>query len=215
MDKPLIHPQVHPRVHHLTLPLTAAKVRELACGDIVHLHGDVVLGAGLQTHERVIECLDGKREFPLPMRGGTFFHLPTYSREVDGRDDVAYINPTTSTRFNEFMPRIIRELDIRLTGGKGGLDAESARAMQDTGCAYLSFIGGGLSLFTEAIREVKAVHWKDLYFHYRLVQLRVEALGPATVGIDAHGRSLFSSITEEARGRIPDILKGLGPRKAT
>ena len=121
-----------PRTHHLTLPLTAAQVRELACGDIVHLHGDVVLGAGLQTHERVIECLDGKREFPLPMRGGTFFHLPTYSREVDGRDDVAYINPTTSTRFNEFMPRIIRELDIRLTGGKGGLDAASARAMQDT-----------------------------------------------------------------------------------
>ena len=103
-----------------------------------------------------------------------------------------YLNPTTSTRFNAHMPRLIRELELHAVGGKGGLDRDCVEAMRETGCVYLSFLGGGATLHSQAIRRVVEVGWRDMLVHYRVVRLAVEGLGPVTVGIDAHGRSLYA-----------------------
>ena len=56
---------------------------------------------------------------------------------------------------------------------------------------------------SDAIRAVVSVDWNDLVSHYRLVTLRVEGLGPLTVGIDAHGNSLYGSLSETAAARMP------------
>jgi fumarate hydratase subunit beta len=53
------------------------------------------------------------------------------------------------------------------------------------------------------------VHWSDLVAHYRLVTLRVEGLGPLTVGIDAHGKSLYADLHAAAARRMPEIMAGL------
>jgi fumarate hydratase subunit beta len=45
--------------------------------------------------------------------------------------------------------------------------------------------------------------------HYRLVRVQVEGLGPVTVGIDAHGRSLYAEEQQQARERLPEILRDL------
>ena len=190
-------------------------MRSLAAGDSVYLSGEIVLAAGLPTHLRIVEYLDADKPLPVDLKGGAMMHIAGYSREVDGRCEVLYINPTTSTRFNDYMPRIITGLGLRLTGGKGGLDARSVQAMREAGCAYLSFTGGGSTLLTKALKEVISVNWTDLIFHYRLVKVRVEDLGPATVAIDAHGNSLYETLTHDAQARLPDILKSLGPRQQT
>ena len=199
--------------HRLRLPLSEQEVRSVAAGDTVYLDGEIVMAAGLPTHRRIIEYMDAGKPLPVDLTGGAMLHLAGYSREVDGRCEVLYINPTTSTRFNEYMPKIITGLGLRLTGGKGGLGATSVEAMKEAGCAYLSFLGGGSTLLTKAIKEVISVNWTDLIFHYRLVKVRVEELGPATVGIDSHGNSLYESLTREAEKRLPEILENLGPRR--
>ena len=52
--------------------------------------------------------------------------------------------------------------------------------------------------------------------HYRLVGLRVEALGPATVGIDAHGRNLYAEEQRTALARLPELMARLdAAREAT
>jgi fumarate hydratase subunit beta len=202
--------------HQLQLPLTEESVRSLHVGDQVYLSGEVVLTAGMPTHQRIIDLLDKGLPLPIDLQGAAMFHLGSYSREVDGRFEVLYLNPTTSTRFNGFMPRLIRRLGLRAVGGKGGLDKASVEAMQEAGCVYLSFLGGGCTLLSESIREVVSVHWSDMVEHYRLVKLRVEGLGPATVGIDAHGNSLYGSLTENARERLPQIMATLkAKREAT
>jgi len=200
-------------VHELELPLGEEAVRALRVGDQVRLHGEVVLCAGMTTHERLTGLLDRGEAPPIDLRGAALLHLGSYSREADGHFEVLYLNPTTSTRFNGFMPRLIRGLGLRVVGGKGGLDAGSVEAMRAEGCIYLSFLGGGCTLLSEAIREMVAVHWNDLVHHYRLVKLRVEGLGPATVGIDAQGNSLYGDLAETARERLPEILARLDERR--
>jgi fumarate hydratase subunit beta len=200
------------RHFHLRLPVDADAIRELRLGDLVTVDGDIVATGGLPTHNRIVEAIEGKRELPFPLDGAGFFHLPSYSRDTDEGMEVVYINPTTSTRFSPIMPRIIRHFGLRIVGGKGGLDAECARAMQEVGCVYLSILGGGASLHTDAIREVLDVGWPDLVIHYRLAKLRVEGLGPLTVAIDAHGNNGYLQLEDQARARLPGIMEDL--RKA-
>ena len=45
--------------------------------------------------------------------------------------------------------------------------------------------------------------------------LRVEGLGPATVGIDAHGHSLYDEQTAAAQGRRAEIMAGLEQARMT
>ena len=64
-------------------------------------------------------------------------------------------------------------------------------------------------LLSQAIKGVVEVGWSDMLVHYRLVRLQVEGLGPATVGIDAHGRSLYAEEQQSAKARIPELLAQL------
>ncbi len=193
----------------MKFPLSAADARALRAGDQVVIDGEIVMTAGLPTHERLARCLDGAEPMPMDLRGASVFHLGSFSRETDGRFEVLYLNPTTSTRFNPLMPRLIRGLEWHAVGGKGGLDQACAEAMRETGCVYLSFLGGGATLHSQAIRRVVEVGWRDMLVHYRLVRLAVEGLGPVTVGIDAHGRSLYAEEQSTARARLPEILRDL------
>jgi len=198
----------------ITLPVSEEAIRSLTAGDFVELDGEIVLTAGLPTHQRIIEYTNAGKPLPIDITGGTLFHLGSYSRDTSGAFEVLYINPTTSTRFNAVMPTIIRQFGLRMVGGKGGLDRACADAMKEVGCVYLSFLGGGSPLLSDAVKEVKAVAWDDFVSHYRLVKLRVEALGPLVVGIDAKGNSTFDQLSERARERMPDILHGLDEDRA-
>ena len=198
-----------PALHHLQLPLDEAAVRGLALGDLVLLSGEIVITAGLPTHQRIVECVEGRRALPFGLDGAAFFHLGSYSRETADGLDVLYMNPTTSTRFNPLMPGLIRHFDFRMVGGKGGLDAACAEAMREVGCVYLSFLGGGAALHSDAIEALVDVGWNDLVSHYRLVKLRVRELGPLTVAIDARGNNGYDRLQDQARARLPDILSGL------
>jgi fumarate hydratase subunit beta len=202
------------RTHRLNFPLSEADARSLQAGDQVIIDGEIIVTAGLPTHQRLIGCLDGKEPLPMALQGASVFHIGSYSQEVDGRFEVLYINPTTSTRFNPYMPRLVREFGWHAVGGKGGLDAASAQALKDTGCVYLSFLGGGCTLHSQAIKQVMEVGWSDMLTHYRLVRLRVEGLGPVTVGIDAHGRSLYDEEHAAAIEKRAEILATLNADRA-
>jgi len=108
------------------------------------------------------------------------------------------------------MPTLIRGLDVRLVGGKGGLDDACVAALREAGCAYLSFLGGGANLLSRALRGVVAMHWTEYISQFRLLTLNVKDLGPATVTIDAHGNSLYTQLRTDACKRMPEILKSLG-----
>lgn len=201
------------RTHHLSFPLSEADARLLRAGDLVHITGEIIITAGIPTHQRMLSCLDGNEAPPMELRGASVFHLGSFSRETDGRFEVLYINPTTSTRFNPVMPRLVEGFGWHAVGGKGGLDAASVRALQNVGCVYLSFLGGGCTLLSKAVKDVLQVGWSDMLTHYRLVRLRVEDLGPVTVGIDAHGRSLYAEEQAHAAAKLPEILAFLDERR--
>ena len=128
------------------------------------------------------------------------------------------MNPTTSTRFNPFMPRFIRHFGLRAVGGKGGLDAASAAAMREVGCVYLSFLGGARRCSPTPSRT-----WRDgrLGRSRRALPAGEAARrGPRTAGGGDRraGRACSTRWQQAARERLPDILHrsrcGAGRRTA-
>lgn len=202
------------KVHHLRLPLTPDQARTLSLGDIVFAGGTAVITAGLPTHQRIVGLLEEGRAPPVPLQGQAFFHMGLCADEApDGTLTPLYVNPTTSTRFAAQMPTMIRRFGLTTVAGKGGLDQASVDAMRETGCVYLSMVGGGSSMLSAAVEAVEESAWKDLIAQFRLSRIRFEGLGPLTVGVDAHGGSLYSRLAESARRRLPDILADLLARR--
>ncbi|WP_180902645.1 fumarate hydratase C-terminal domain-containing protein [Martelella soudanensis] len=193
----------------LDLPVSPVLARSLKLGDTVFLRGDAVITAGYPTHQRLLDCVEEGRMPPVSMDGGAFFHLGCMSREEDGALRPLYVNPTTSTRFNAFMPHIITHFGLTVVGGKGGLDAESVAAMKKAGCVYLSILGGGAPLLTEGIEAVCETGWNDLIVQFRLSRVRLDTFGPLTVAIDAHGNSVYADLSASAEARLPDIMREL------
>jgi fumarate hydratase subunit beta len=199
---------------HLQLPLSRADVEGLKLGEMVLVSGRVTMSIGLPTHQRMVEWLDAGTPLPVDLRDGAFMHLSCYNRErEDGQGHEAlYLNPTTSTRYNAHMPRLIEGCGLRLVGGKAGLDRASVEAMQRQGCVYLSFLGGGCTLLSRAIRSVASVHWPEYIAQFRLLTLEMNGLGPATVAIDAHGNSLYENLARQAQQRVQQARHPVGTR---
>lgn len=201
-------------MRNIQLPAFRADVAELQLGEMVTLSGPIVVTAGIPTHHRIIEHIRDGKPTPIELEETAFFHLGSYSQETADGFEILYMNPTTSTRFNGLMPEIIRHFGLRCVGGKGGLDDACAKALQDVGGVYLSFLGGGAPIISAAICKIRQVAWDDLISHYRLVELEVEALGPLTVAIDAHGNSLYRDLDLGAAEKRAGILERLAQRRA-
>jgi len=193
----------------LRLPLSRADAQALSVGDVVALDGEAVVTIGLPTHRRMVEYIRDGKQLPFDLTGGAFLHLSICSREAGGHIDPLYVNPTTSTRFNPLMPTIIRRFSLCATSGKGGLDGECVRAMQEVGCVYFSIPGGASALLSSGVAEVLETAWNDLIMQFRLTRVRLDGFGPLTVAIDAHGRSLYDDLARAARERLPAIMEKL------
>lgn len=193
----------------LRLPLTPAQARALKLGDLVALDGEAVVTIGMPTHQRIMTHIEEGRPLPFDLSRAAFLHLSICSREREGSIEPLYVNPTTSTRFSPFMPTFIRTFGLCATSGKGGLDAECVKAMQEVGCVYFSMVGGASALLSQGVAEVLATAWDDLIMQFRLTRVRLDGFGPLTVAIDANGNSLYADLTRAAEGRMPAILERL------
>lgn len=197
----------------LTLPLSPSIARTLELGQIVLLEGSIRCTAGFPTHKRMVAALDDDGTLPDDLRGGSFFHMGSSCRAEGDRWIPNYVNPTTSTRFDAYMPDIIRRLGLTATGGKGGMGPACVAALQEVGGVYFSMPGGASPLLSEGARERISTHWDDLIEQFRLSKFRLEGFGPVTVAIDAHGNSLYEMLQDTARDRLPGILEKLAARR--
>lgn len=198
----------------LRVPLSQAEARSLALGDIVRLDGEAIVTIGLPTHKRMLEHIRAGKPLPFDLTGGSLYHLSICSRENNGRIESLYVNPTTSTRFNSFMPQIVQRFGLTSLSGKGGLDMVCVRAMQEAGCVYFSMIGGSSALLSQGVAEVVETAWDDFIMQFRLTRVRLDGFGPLTVAIDAHGNSIYEQLARDARHRMPDILERMRAARA-
>ena len=191
--------------HRLTFPTTEERIRELRAGDEVTVDGHVI---GIRDRTQ-IRIFDQGMEPPMDLTGAFLLHTAPGVRKLeDGRYEKVCIGTTTSARMVRFTEPLGERYGVRAICGKGGFPDEAIEPMRRLGMVYFAIVGGAAALETTQIEEIEEVAWEELMPEC-LWKFRVKDFGPLTVGIDAHGNSLYHEVQAEAQKRLEEIFARL------
>ena len=113
--------------------------------------------------------------------------------------------PPPMVRFTEGLGA---QYGVRAICGKGGFPDEAIEPMQRLGMVYFAIVGGAAALETTQIEEIEEVLWEELMPEC-LWKFRVKDFGPLTVGIDAHGNSLYHDVQAAAQEKLKELYARL------
>jgi L(+)-tartrate dehydratase beta subunit len=185
----------------LTFPTTEDAIRELRAGDEVLVDGHII---GIRDRTQ-IRIFDQGVEPPLDLQGAFLLHTAPGVRKLEpGKYEKVCIGTTTSARMVRFTEGLGATYGVRAICGKGGLPDEAIEPMQRLGMVYFAIVGGAAALETTQIEEIEEVYWEELMPEC-LWKFRVKDFGPLTVGIDAHGTSLFHDVQERAMKKLEEL----------
>jgi L(+)-tartrate dehydratase beta subunit len=188
--------------HELTFPVTdPQEILKLRAGDEVVVQGHIV---GIRDRTQ-IRIFDEGVEPPLDLAGAFLLHTAPNVRKVGDGYEPLCIGTTTSARMVRFTEPLGERYGVRAICGKGGLPDEAIEPMRRLGMVYLAIVGGAAALETTQIEAIEEVAWEELMPEC-LWRFRVRDFGPLTVGIDAHGNSLYHDVQERAHDRLKEIL---------
>jgi L(+)-tartrate dehydratase beta subunit len=189
----------------LTFPTTEEAIRELRAGDEVTVDGHVI---GIRDRTQ-IRIFDEGITPPMDLRGAFLLHTAPGVRKLGpGRYEKICIGTTTSARMVRFTEGLGAQYGVRAICGKGGLPDEAIEPMKRLGMVYFAIVGGAAALETTQIEEIEEVAWEELMPEC-LWKFRVKDFGPLTVGIDAHGNSLFHDVQERAKAKLEELYERL------
>ena len=189
----------------LTFPADEAAIRELRAGDEVLVDGHII---GIRDRTQ-IRIFDQGVEPPLDLKGAFLLHTAPGVRKLGpGKYEKVCIGTTTSARMVRFTEPLGRDYGVRAICGKGGLPDEAIEPMRKHGMVYFAIVGGAAALETTQIEEIEEVYWEELMPEC-LWKFRVRDFGPLTVGIDAHGNSLFHDVQEQAQEKLKELFARL------
>ena len=189
----------------IQFPADEETIRSLHAGDSVLVDGHII---GIRDRTK-IRIFDQGVEPPMDLRGAFLLHTAPGVRKVGpGRYEPVSIGTTTSARMVRFTEPLGRDYGVRAICGKGGLPDEAIEPMKKHGMVYFAIVGGAAALETTQIEEIEEVAWEELMPEC-LWKFRVKDFGPLTVGIDAHGTSLFHDVQEAAKKRLEDLYARL------
>ena len=192
--------------HEVTFPITdEAEILKLRAGDEVVVQGHII---GIRDRTQV-RIFDQGVEPPMDLRGAFLLHTaPGVRKRDDGGYDPVCIGTTTSARMVRFTEPLGEQYGVRAICGKGGLPDEAIEPMRKHGMVYFAIVGGAAALETTQIEEIEEVFWEDLMPEC-LWKFRVKDFGPLTVGIDAHGNSLYREVQDRAKEKLEEIYARL------
>jgi L(+)-tartrate dehydratase beta subunit len=192
--------------HEVTFPVTdSQEILKLRAGDEVVVQGHIV---GIRDRTQ-IRIFDHGQEPPMDLRGAFLLHTaPNVRKRDDGGYDPMCIGTTTSARMVRFTEPLGAQYGVRAICGKGGFPDEAIEPMQRLGMVYFAIVGGAAALETTQIEEIEQVEWEDLMPEC-LWKFRVKDFGPLTVGIDAHGGSLYRDVQDAAKKKLEELYARL------
>ncbi len=197
--------------HTVTFPITdPQEILQLQAGDEVTVQGHII---GIRDRTQ-IRIFDQGIEPPMDLKGAFLLHTAPNVRKVatdaegKGTYEKICIGTTTSARMVRFTEPLGRQYGVRAICGKGGFPDEAIEPMHELGMVYFAIVGGAAALETTQIEEIEDVQWEELMPEC-LWKFRVKDFGPLTVGIDAHGNSLYRDVQTRAKAKLEELYARL------
>lgn len=195
---------------YLTTPLDVDEIRKLELDDVVYISGTMYAMMYQHQFEKLLDPLRKGLPSAIDLVGGVLSHTGTiFTRTEDGGHDFRAICATTSSKFNEQTPELVRRTGIRAILGKGGMNKEVLEAMKESGCVYLSVVGGCSAIYSPHVLSIEREYWPQKSWADNALELKVENYGPLFVAMDANGNSIYEKVGNAAEEHRPEIYKKL------
>jgi L(+)-tartrate dehydratase beta subunit len=177
--------------HEITFPITdPQEILKLRAGDEVTVQGHII---GIRDRTQV-RIFDQGVEPPMDLSGAFLLHTAPGVRKLGpGKYEKVCTEPLGT------------QYGVRAICGKGGFPDEAIEPMQRLGMVYFAIVGGAAALETTQIEEIEEVAWEELMPEC-LWKFRVKDFGPLTVGIDAHGNSLYHDVQVQATEKLKELF---------
>ena len=191
--------------HRLTFPATEEDIRKLRAGDLVTVDGHII---GIRDRTQV-RIFDQGVAPPWDLNGAFLLHTAPNVRKLGpGKYEPMCVGTTTSARMVRFTEPLGSQYGVRAICGKGGFPDDAIEPMHRLGMVYFAIVGGAAALETTQIEEIEEVAWEELMPEC-LWKFRVKDFGPLTVGIDAHGNSLYHDVQARAQEKLKELFARL------
>jgi fumarate hydratase subunit beta len=177
----------------IRLPLTDKTISDLKAGDAAFISGTLYTARDA-AHKRLVEALDRGEPLPFNIKGQTLYYVGP-SPAPPGHD-IGSAGPTTSSRMDEFTPRLLAA-GLKGMIGKGPRSAEVKEAIKKYRAVYFAALGGAGALLSKCIVSAEVVAYADLGPE-ALLRLEVKDF-PVTVINEITGRDLYAEGREAYR----------------
>ncbi len=187
--------------HRLSAPLEESEIRRLRAGDFIELDGPVFTARDA-AHKR----LAGGEEPPVSLEHAIIYHCgPVAVAAENGGWKITAAGPTTSSREEPYMARMIEQFGLRAVIGKGGMGEKTLEACSKQGCIYLHAVGGAAQVLAGVVTRIDNIFWTESGLPEAIWQLEVSGF-PAIVTMDSHGESIHERVKEKSEDNLRQLL---------
>ncbi len=157
-------------------------------GEVLLLSGKMYTGRDA-AHKRLFELLDRGEPLPVDLAGKFIYYVGPVD-PVDG-EAVGPAGPTTATRMDKFLDRILGETGLLGTIGKAERGPAAIESIKRHRSVYLMAVGGAAYLVSKAITAARVVAFDDLGME-AIYEFEVRDM-PVTVAVDSRGVSVHDT----------------------
>lgn len=165
--------------------LDAAEVATWQTGQTLLLSGRV-LTARDAAHKRLADLLDRGQTLPVDLRGRVIYYVGPV--DAVGDEAVGPAGPTTATRMDKFVEKLLGQTGLLAMIGKAERGAEAIQSIRRHGAAYLVAVGGAAYLLSKSILSARVLAFEDLGME-AIREFELEDF-PVTVAVDSRGISI-------------------------
>ncbi|MDF2535620.1 MAG: fumarate hydratase [Bacillales bacterium] len=181
--------QINPQEIKLQTPISEKQIRSLKVGDVVRISGRMYTG-----RDAIHKYLHTTGECPVDLNGQIIYHCgPVMLKDSEGKWHVKAAGPTTSSREEPYQGDVMKKFGIRAVIGKGGMGANTLKALGEHGGVYLNAIGGAAQYYAECVKSVDGVDLLQFGVPEAMWHLTVDGF-TAVVTMDSHGNSLHADV---------------------
>ena len=126
-------------------------------------------------------------------------------KETKAGIEILAAGPTTSARFNQYTPILLKKYSIHAIVGKGGMDDGVRAALHGVGI-YCAAIGGAAVYYAHCITRVVNVYKTEFGMTDAIWELEVKDF-PVFCMMDSKGKSLFQEVEEQSQRNRKRVLR--------
>ena len=168
--------------------ITSEEIISWQSGQKLLISGKLLTGRDA-AHKRIVDMLDNGEPLPVDFKNRFIYYVGPV--EPVGDEIVGPAGPTTATRMDKFIARILEDAGVIGMIGKAERGPDAIKTIKKNKSVYLTAVGGAAYLISKSVIKAEVLAFEDLGME-AIFEFEIKDM-PVTVAVDSDGNSLHDA----------------------